>query len=1203
MATTNAQCPASTSFSHCKRLFALDGSKDLADHLRRDHNGFIVTPSVSNLFAIGHCVACKRVYTHKGMTMHKNTCKHGKRARNDRDDGKGQPTKRQRLDVAKSNKRKRPTESKSMPPANSPPPSFSLFASSSSLLSSSSSSSSSSAHSTLFIGSLSVPAVVLSDSKEGKAYVEVKDESVFRDFPSMWRTMPQSIRGQWVGICVAYFDAYVQAQSTQEKIVALRNIFNIPRSVLRKPRGGGARTLRSLRKRLAFEMATRAQSDSLLPPSRSQLPLSRSDVARSDAHPDAADAITRNVHRVVALAKTHHISRAVRALMQTNIPPITDNIMSKLRTLHPPQSDALPSIPDCDTILYDEEHLRETIRSCCTGSAPGPSGWTVELMMSLMHDNHCLSGMLSIINDIINGSIPDACRDLMLSSRLLPIPKHAAADNDVRPIAIGEVFYRLAAVLALSKTVHASAKTIFPAIQYGVSKPGGPERAFHMIQASLDSMGDNAIACSIDFANAFNTRSRSVIAHRLYSHDECRPLWKLFNWAYNRPSPLLVYDGPSLFDSLSSAEGVRQGDPLGSFAFAVSMQKMYEDCVKGLRVTPIAVHDDLTLVGPYQDVMLAFAKLRDIAGAQHMHLRDDKCKVLWQHNTAVPVVLREFCANSKMTLSTSALEVLGAVITRLDAEHAKFADGVVKSHESFFHALQHPDMPAQIANTLLRASGIPRLNYLIRTLPPRNIIHALDKFDSMVAETAIVVLDLPFDLPSDHPARVQMRLPIRKGGLGLRSMAQVSHAAYTASVLQIAQDIPIPPHNSVIYSELTHSVQCLIDAGVKSDELDIDVSRMWKRCSENMPVNMQKTFTASLESVSAESMKMDVRTNTRLVSSTQPGASLWLTAVPTCQDLVMYNIDFRAAVRHLLCLPVSDNIPDTCPCGADLKEHPDHFHSCPLGRRTNTTIRHNLVLRQLCRLGHLAGQTVRSEPVFYRSDDQGREVRDQPDAEFISHLGVTLVDVSVVHPLSASYIRRTVTPLACAIQRERAKTSKYAALTKDQGARFMPFVFESYGALGGVGERFISSLAEEAEANSNGGVSSSAFNKMARTALSVALQTGNARVSLRGARAAHHCRFLVGKRKSQRGHTIVRSHRDAPISPSLLASGGVSAVCAAAARSTASAASDISIAAGHDDGHSRLGLQQSTASRAQSFFSENRSAGSALPSRYSPLRL
>jgi len=135
---------------------------------------------------------------------------------------------------------------------------------------------------------------------------------------------------------------------------------------------------------------------------------------------------------------------------------------------------------------------------------------------------------------------------------------------------------------------------------------------------------DRHVICSTDIKNAFNTRRRADIWDALVRHDSCKNLLPLFHWAYSTPSLLCVYDGAELHSTLQSCEGVVQGDPLASLAFALSMQSTYTACVEGTSVTALAIQDDLYLCGEASEVLTALEKLEQATGDMSLQLCREK---------------------------------------------------------------------------------------------------------------------------------------------------------------------------------------------------------------------------------------------------------------------------------------------------------------------------------------------------------------------------------------------------------------------------------------------------------------------------------------------------------------------------------------------------------------------------------------------------
>ena len=145
---------------------------------------------------------------------------------------------------------------------------------------------------------------------------------------------------------------------------------------------------------------------------------------------------------------------------------------------------------------------------------------------------------------------------------------------------------------------------------------GGSERAVH-VKAGLAPMGPDAVVLKCDFQNAFNERKREQVISDLFDEDSLQPIWRLSHWAYKVPSELLVLDNGEICASISSEQGVKQGDGLGSLLFSLSMQRLYRLSTRNAqRVRCVAVADDLNLVGPFcVPLMTSLWTFRTLASA------------------------------------------------------------------------------------------------------------------------------------------------------------------------------------------------------------------------------------------------------------------------------------------------------------------------------------------------------------------------------------------------------------------------------------------------------------------------------------------------------------------------------------------------------------------------------------------------------------
>ena len=87
------------------------------------------------------------------------------------------------------------------------------------------------------------------------------------------------------------------------------------------------------------------------------------------------------------------------------------------------------------------------------------------------------------------------------------------------------------------------------------------------------------------------------------------------------------------------------------------------------------------------------------------------------------------------------MEALG-VMYGSDADIEQHCDAAVSESEFFFQAIGHKEMGTQMAFSLLRYCGIPKLGFLARTTHPDRIDEAALRFDQMAMDTCMRVLQM-----------------------------------------------------------------------------------------------------------------------------------------------------------------------------------------------------------------------------------------------------------------------------------------------------------------------------------------------------------------------------------------------------------------------------------------------------------------------------
>jgi hypothetical protein len=525
---------------------------------------------------------------------------------------------------------------------------------------------------------------------------------------------------------------------------------------------------------------------------------------------------TDRANRIIYERQNNAIHRAAKVLVSQSVgdvKPITEDDFIECEKLHPKRKRPIRSMPENDSeVLVDTKELDRLIyRKVANGSQPGPSGMTGEMLRTFMKDDRCKFGITAMVQALVSGWFRDhpRARALLLASRLVLIAKYApdgVTRRGVRPIAMGESLWKAAVLYAKGK-MEINHPSLFDDIQYGVQFPGGCESTIIGIQAALD-MDDRNVAVMMDMSNAFNSRERADIATELYARADTKDIWRLFDYAYAQgSSPLMVYGPGGVVKYVQSSDnGVRQGDPLAALLYALSMQRIYErsrdagssefssDSYESEVSVPrcFAILDDFTIVGKPEQVQKAILHFLEECKRADIKVNLDKCVILCpQGGGPVKEAMEHFASDIGLHVAAERYAAtLGSVVGRDEVGMKKWVNNYVKKHHRFF--VMVPKMKSQIALLMLRSAGVPRFNYILRTLPPRLTRDSAHEFDADVCNAWNQALGIQSremdDISVQHRA-----LKVSKGGDGLRPAEKTCERAYSSAVALAAERKLIDP--------------------------------------------------------------------------------------------------------------------------------------------------------------------------------------------------------------------------------------------------------------------------------------------------------------------------------------------------------------------------------------------------------------------------
>ena len=227
----------------------------------------------------------------------------------------------------------------------------------------------------------------------------------------------------------------------------------------------------------------------------------------------------------------------------------------------------------------------------------------------------------------------------------------------------------------------------------------------------------------VDMTNAFNLVSRQAVLDECAQHFPELLAWT--SWCYGQ-RPILWHS----LGSLTSQTGVQQGDPLGSFMFALVLHRMVttihtdEECA-GLLNT-VWYLDDGSMAGESSSVLRALIIIQAQGPSLGFYINLKKCELFGVGD------LSSF-PPSMQTSKLPNIEILGAPIG--DAEFCKqfFANKHQAALTLFSTINDLGSIDPQFALVLLRiCSSFCKLAHIASATPPHLILGSLEKFDTDV---------------------------------------------------------------------------------------------------------------------------------------------------------------------------------------------------------------------------------------------------------------------------------------------------------------------------------------------------------------------------------------------------------------------------------------------------------------------------------------
>eukprot|EP00731_Ephydatia_muelleri_P011926 Em0006g820a len=725
----------------------------------------------------------------------------------------------------------------------------------------------------------------------------------------------------------------------------------------------------------------------------------------------------------------------------------------------PPQSsvDLLPSDFNISAVLLS--FPKDT--SC------GPSGLRVQHLLDASEaslPSSLLSALKAVINKLASGRALPEIAEYLAGATVIALKKPVG--NDIRPIAVGEVLRRLTSK-CLCAIVKSKASEFFNPYQYGVVCPSGVEKIIHSLRSSIDDhwFDEDFNVAKVDLRNAFNLVSRNAVLENCAEFfPEIFP-WTL--WCYGVHPKLWHPMG-----MLRSATGVQQGDPLGPLLFSLVLHglilKIAEDDMCGELLFNKWYLDDGVLAGTSLSVRAALDVISSLGPSLGLYINFAKCEVFGKAE------LSAFPSEITKRYHTPQLEILGAPIG-----NEEFCNNFVINKQSsvsfLLQQLQGLENP-QLALALLRkCAAFCKMTHISRVTPPTLIKSSLSEFDDSIHHCFTECLAL--NLSPQSSGWKQACLSLSRGGLGLRSVAVHSTAAYLGSVSSSSPDLASSHYviDALNLFNLQVSAEDTVSIPLPTkSHFQHDLSQRIENCQ----------FHALYNSGS-------LANRARLLSISSAHASSWLQVVPSPrQGCDMATSEMQWGIKWWLGLPLTPEL-GVCAYCPDKALDAHHAVTCKFGG--DVVARHNALRNAIfdfCKrallnpkleagagLGH-ERRLTRPADILIPSWSNG----DKPAA----------IDVSITSPLKSNILSEAgVVAGAAARQTEERKHTCNDTICSELGWKCVPLVVETFGAWGRTAGQFFGELASRLAAQSHSSKTTMLNNIYGR--LSLILVRANAR--------------------------------------------------------------------------------------------------------------
>lgn len=746
-----------------------------------------------------------------------------------------------------------------------------------------------------------------------------------------------------------------------------------------------------------------------------------------------------------------------------------------------------------ENIKWEDEvgSLADAIMSSNKTSAAGPTGHRIAYWADKRYNKELLKHLDVITMAILKGKLPEEIAKYAYAPRILAFSKPNGSDPAaVRPVCPECPLIKLTSKRGMIKRKREMAAVLLQAHQFGVGVPAGIDAIIHAAKTELATNPDS-ILLLMDFINAFNSISRKLMREQLIKHgfhwlipyfDAKYPLNKV------RLASVRMSDGSTRWIEVFT--GVFQGDPLGPFFFAMALMAVMQragqitttrpdDDAQGTQpewIFRAAQLDDLTLAGgpkearEYADAIVQANS--ELKSGLVLNMKETKTHAYPYSEQAKAHFSDGIWATMRWVEKEEGTRHLGIPAGSIEFQRAYWEKYVTEKFLPLVEKVKNLDN-IQSKGLLLYLSLARTSTFMMRGTHPWNLGQVPDRIDEALAGVVQTMLPQQDGSPPvlSQQIKDQITLPRDKAGLAITSVKETSRLAFVAANLDAARTL----QEAGLHEDAGHLATAMSTPGLLAGQRSDSVTQMANSIVTTLNNNDNRRgrapgtglkglhwpvegFNNTLESAQLliqlgthkqqfllttawDNMRYeqlwaadssDNATKARLTTYCQPGASEFLSAIPSQRELTISNAAYAYALANRLGLDTTRQleakVASACSCHSananrgELNE--EHSRSCRLGGALIE--RHDRCLEQIWQMAKAAGFTGSKEPrARYPNFGNG-----SPDIALEAYPTPTdppaFLELAVVNATQPRFLSNAACkPLYAAQTLERFKTNKY----------------------------------------------------------------------------------------------------------------------------------------------------------------------------------